>query len=124
VEVKAGASELRGKESRIGVGDLPDRVETNCLKARLGFRPDAPKAGYGKRSKPRFGVVRRNEGQAIRLLAGARDLGHVLGGRQADRYGQAAGRLVDRFLQSASDGPWLTKELLGAGHVEECLIKA
>src|SRR4051794_9066157 len=68
VEVKAGASELRGKESRIGVGDLPDRVETNCLKARLGFRPDAPKAGYGKRSKPRFGVVRRNEGQAIRLL--------------------------------------------------------
>ena len=64
-EVSAGASKLRRKKHGIGFGDVADGEETNALESRLGLGPDAPEAGDRKRSKPGFGVFRRDDGQAV-----------------------------------------------------------
>ena len=65
VEVKAGASQFRRKEFRIGIGDVADSVETDSMKACLGFRSDPPEAGYGKRRKPRFGFSRQTRARIV-----------------------------------------------------------
>src|SRR6185437_16580629 len=77
VEVRAGASKLRRKEHGIGFGDVADGEEANTLESRLGLGPDAPEPGNRERSKPGFGVLWRDDGQAIRLLPTAGDLGHI-----------------------------------------------
>ena len=42
MEVKARTSELRGKEARIGMSHVPNRMQTELVKACLGLWAGAP----------------------------------------------------------------------------------
>ena len=104
--MKAGAPELSGKKSWIGLSYAADSEQAELVKTVLGLGADAPKARHRKWSEPRFRAFRWNHSQTVRLPDAvgaddfeARDTAGGVGGGVGDARGRAAGAAGERLRE-------------------------
>ena len=122
IEVCTGGTELVDQELRIGAGNIADGGEPKSEQPRHGLRPGPPKPGHRQRGEPVDSTRRRDHGEAVRFVVGARHLGDVLRACHANRDVEAGG-LADPLLDLPTDGDRRAEEAFRPRHVEERLVQ-